>query len=138
MCDYSLRAVASRPAEVGDHLITSKFSNTFTHGFAAVGNPSVAVCLLPGTELAFTEDARRKGFWRAKSMGQRTAIFRKIDELNPDSFHDALEFADGQLVLLTQLCANQHAVVLQLPAKPHLKRETTESIVTELTPLRLD
>ena len=133
MCDYSLHAVASRPAEVGDHLITSKFSNTFTHGFALEGQPDVAVCLLPGTEVAFCEEAKRRGFWRAKSMGQKTAIFRKVDELNPYSFHDALEFADGQIILLTQLCENQRAIVLQLPALP-----TSKSKRERVAPVRVD
>jgi hypothetical protein len=30
--------------------------------------------------------------------------------------HDALEFPDGQVVLVTRLCEGQHATVLQLPA----------------------
>jgi hypothetical protein len=30
--------------------------------------------------------------------------------------HDALEFSDGQVVLVTRLCAGQRATVLQLPA----------------------
>jgi hypothetical protein len=32
--------------------------------------------------------------------------------------HDALEFPDGETVLLTRLCEGQHATVLQLPASP--------------------
>ena len=57
MCDYSLHSVASRPARVGDKLLTTKFSNSVTRGFAAVGEPNVAVCLLPGTEIAFDKEA---------------------------------------------------------------------------------
>ena len=53
MCDYSLHDVASRAALVGDKLVTTKFSNSSTRGFAATGEPNVAVCLLPGTEVAF-------------------------------------------------------------------------------------
>ena len=30
--------------------------------------------------------------------------------------HDALEFPDGQVLLLTRLCVGQRATVLQLPA----------------------
>ena len=55
MCDYSLHNVASRPARVGDKLVSTSFLNSSTRGFAAVGEPNVAVCLLPGTELAFEE-----------------------------------------------------------------------------------
>ncbi len=44
MCDYSLHLVASRAAKVGDELVTTKFDNSLTRGFAAIGEPSVAVC----------------------------------------------------------------------------------------------
>jgi hypothetical protein len=57
MCDYSLHAVQSRPARAGDVLLTGEFPNTVTRGFSAIGEPGTAVCLLPGTELAFSEDA---------------------------------------------------------------------------------
>ena len=56
MCDYSLHLVASRPAKVGDKLVTTKFNNSLTRGFAAVGEPNVAVCVLPGTEVAFEQE----------------------------------------------------------------------------------
>jgi hypothetical protein len=56
MCDYSLDFVASRPAKVGDKLISTRFDNSFTRGFAAVGEPNVAVCVLPGTEIAFEQE----------------------------------------------------------------------------------
>ena len=49
MCDYSLHLVANRPAKIEDKLVTTKFNNSITRGFAAVGQPNVAVCLLPGT-----------------------------------------------------------------------------------------
>ena len=56
MCDYSLDLVASRPAKVGDKLVTTKFEYSMTRGFAAIGEPNVAVCLLPGTEVAFEKE----------------------------------------------------------------------------------
>jgi hypothetical protein len=34
--------------------------------------------------------------------------------------HDALEFPDGKIVLLTHLCKGQRATVLQLPARPRI------------------
>ena len=60
MCDYSLDLVASRPAKVGDKLVTTAFNNSLTRGFAAVGEPHVAVCLLPGTEVAFETEVECK------------------------------------------------------------------------------
>src|SRR5262245_36049518 len=63
MCDYSLHHVASRPAKVGDKLVTTQFNNSITRGFAAVGEPNVAVCLLPGTEVAFEKEVEfERGF----------------------------------------------------------------------------
>jgi hypothetical protein len=56
MCDYSLQHVASRPAKIEDKLVVTKFNNSITRGFAAVGEPHVAVCLLPGTEIAYEEN----------------------------------------------------------------------------------
>jgi hypothetical protein len=53
MCDYSLIGVRSRPAKVGDKLTTHDFG-TGTRGFAAAEDAGVAVCVLPGTELAFS------------------------------------------------------------------------------------
>jgi hypothetical protein len=57
MCDYSLE-LASRPAKVGDKLVSTSFPHTVTRGFASVDEPNVAVCLLPGTELAFDKEVR--------------------------------------------------------------------------------
>jgi hypothetical protein len=121
MCDYSLHHVATRPAKLEDKLVTTKFSNSITHGFAAVGEPHVAVCLLPGTELAFDENVKCRplfdiGFLPSKKIGQRLARFRQINADNTVTHHDALEFPDGQVVLLTRLCERQRATVLQLPA----------------------
>jgi hypothetical protein len=121
MCDYSLHHVASRPARIEDKLVTTKFSNSITRGFAAVGEPHVAVCLLPGTEIAFDQHIECEplfgvGILPNKKIGQRLARFRQINMHNAVTHHDAVEFPDGQIVLLTRLCEGQRATVLQLPA----------------------
>ena len=46
------------------------------------------------------------------------ARFRQINTDRPHTHHDALEFPDGEVVLLTELWESQHATVLQLPASP--------------------
>lgn len=131
MCDYSLHHVATRPAKLEDKLVTTKFTNSITRGFAAVGEPHVAVCLLPGTELAFDENVECEpsfgiGILPNKKIGQRLARFRQINTENAVTHHDAFEFPDGQVVLLTRLCEGQRATVLQLPAgiRPASVRET--------------
>jgi hypothetical protein len=116
-----LQHVKSRPAKVGDKLTTHNF-NTGTRGFAAPEDASIAVCVLPGTELAFATEVRcvQNGFSACKvgAVKYTTAIFRKIDKDEPLTHHDALEFPDGQIVRLTDLFEDQEATVLQLPAQP--------------------
>ena len=116
MCDYSLHNVKTRPAQVGDKLTTRLFKSG-TRGFSAPEDKSVAVCLLPGTELSFTAEVLRvRSPWTTSALNSRTAIFRQINKENPATHHDALEFPDGQIVLLTYLEEDQIATVLQLPA----------------------
>jgi hypothetical protein len=116
MCDYSLQAVANRPAKVGETLITTTFRGTSTRGFASINDPAVAVCLLPGTELAFAEDVKYDNRWIwTRSVDYRVGKFNQIDAHIPDRHHDAIEFPDGSHVLLTQLCEGQRATVLQMP-----------------------
>ena len=123
MCDYSLHHVATRLAKIEDKLVATKFPNSITRGFAAAGEPHVAVCLLPGTEIAFDENVECEpsfgiGILPNKKIGQRLARFRQINMDNAVTHHDALEFPDGQIVLLTDLFEDQEATVLQLPAQP--------------------
>jgi hypothetical protein len=122
MCDYSLHDVASRPAKVGDELVSTRFQNSITRGFAANGEPNVAVCLLPGTEVAFAEDVICEpafGILPNKKLGQKVARFRQINLESVHAHHDALEFPNGQVVLVTRLCEGQRATVLQLPVTAH-------------------
>ena len=124
MCDYSLYGIATRPARVGDHLVTTQFWNTTTRGFASVAEPGVAVCLLPGTEIGFEDTVEREltGFQlmfkrRRSPILHRVARFRQVNLDNPCTHHDALEFPGGEVVLLTHLRADQRATVLQLPVQ---------------------
>jgi hypothetical protein len=99
MCDYSLHAVASRPAKIGDKLITTQFPNSFTRGLAAVTEPEVAVCLLPGTEVAFDQKVRYAhllGWLRSRTTKEELARFRQVNMDNSHTHHDAFEFPSGQ------------------------------------------
>jgi len=129
MCDFSLQSVRSRPAQVGDKLVTYDFG-TGTRGFADVGDRETAVCLMPGTELAFASDVAcvPAGFlgWMGRTINQRTAIFRQVNKEKLAAHHDALEFSDGRCVLLTLLREGQAATVLQLPAQPNTAAEARE------------
>ena len=130
MCDYSLHFVASRPAKVGDKLVTTKFKNSLTGGFAAIGEPTIAVCLLPGTEVAFEREVECEHVFKVSRsqilISEKVARFRQINLEEQNAHHDALEFPDGQIVLLTRLREGQHATVLQLPAPPRATNEAEQ------------
>jgi hypothetical protein len=119
MCDYSLESVASRAAQVGERLVSTQFVNSLTRGFAAIGEPNVAVCLMPGTELVFDQDVECDhplGLYERRKLRENVARFRQVNLQSPYEHHDALEFPSGKVVLLTRLSAGQCATVLQLPA----------------------
>ena len=73
MCDYSLERTASRPAQVGDQLLVQNFQNTTTRGFADIHDRSTAVCLRPGTELAFELAVRYGQVAFGLGLGRRQA-----------------------------------------------------------------
>lgn len=138
MCDYSLSAIASRPAKVGDKLVTKNF-NTGTRGFAEQGgDPNVAVCVLPGTEIAFDEapeiyPASFVSYYLdvidqmvGKEPRPKTAVFCQIDKNLQRMHHDALDFPNGERVRLTDLKEGQTCSVLQLPAPPKTEKEAEE------------
>jgi hypothetical protein len=127
MCDFSLQHAKSRPAVVADKLVSHNFGRG-TVGFKAADDPigdATAVCILPGTELAFDQPLKLR--WSAddgKSLEAfTTAIFRQRDQDQPSVHHDVLEMPDGQQLLLTHLEEGQTATVLQLPAAPRTDAE---------------
>jgi hypothetical protein len=146
MCDYSLEHVESRPAKVGDQLVSTLFSNSIARGFSEYhGNSQVAVCLLPGTELAFERNVEADsvmGWFGKKNIGEKTARFRRINLDHPYAHHDALEFPSGRIVELTKLIPGQRATVLQLPVavsastepKPEAEQEPAPQGKTEAAP----
>ena len=121
MCDYSLHQVASRPAVVGDKLVSTRFGNSVSRGLSAVEEPNVAVCLLPGTELVFEKGIqydRPFSLFPSRKTNERLARFRRVNEHDPHKHHDALELPSGEIVLVTRLREGQCATVLQLPLQP--------------------
>jgi hypothetical protein len=134
MCDYSIRHVASRPAKVGDKLVSASFGAPTNRGFAAVGQPGVAVCLLPGTELALETVVEYdhllgrlfSSLRSRKTGGHKVARFRQVNTEEVGVHHDALEFPNGKKVLLADLLPGQRATVLQLPAMSHAAANAEE------------
>jgi hypothetical protein len=159
MCDYSLHHVASRPARVSDKIVTTELAKASTRGFAAIGEhgaklvihdgpPKVAVCLLPGTELAFNDSVRYDRVFSLLGkarVNHKVARFRQIDLDDPYVQHDALEFPDGKILKVARLATGQTATVLQLPvttqhAEPaeirHLARSSSSRVALNRVPLR--
>jgi hypothetical protein len=141
MCDYSLQEIASRPARVGDKLVSTRFQSSITRGFSAVGEPNVAVCLMPGTEVAFDKEVERHAalpFFSNRKCGDQVARFRQINLDQPHAHHDALEFSNGEIVLVTELAEGQHAIVLQLPAsaQEQIAREQTPAAMPAQAPFQ--
>ncbi|MGH6671919.1 MAG: hypothetical protein ACRECE_01905 [Xanthobacteraceae bacterium] len=140
MCDYSLHLVASRPAKVGDKLVATDFARSITRGFSAVGEPDVAVCLLPGTEIAFEQEVqydRAFSLFGKARVEHKVARFRQVNMDDPHVHHDALEFPGGQIVMVTRLMPAQRATVLQLPASAseHSHGKQTSEGVRDLEPI---
>ena len=116
MCDYSLHAIASRPARVGEALVSTHFRGSATLGFASPAEKGVAVCLLPGTELAFETNVRyRAGWFKTRIVNFNVVKFCKIAPEVRCQHHDALAFRDGSTVLVNSLVQRQRVRVLQLP-----------------------
>jgi hypothetical protein len=102
-------------------------------GFAAVCTPNFAGCPLAGKAVGFLKDvgfeciSGRYPNWKAETkLTEKVARFRQVDKNKPHTHHDALEFADGQIVLVSRLCEGQEATVLQLPAPPRTADEAEE------------
>jgi hypothetical protein len=121
---------------VGDKLVSTSFLSSSTRGFAAAGEPNVAVCLLPGTELAFEENLKCESAYGFgyKRFPHKVARFRQLNKDKRNVHHDALELPDGEIVLVTKLAGGQHATVLQLPASQREIAPEREQAVIEIVP----
>jgi len=140
MCDYSLRGMASRPAVIGDKLVSTGFYNFLTRGFAATGERDVAVCLRPGTELAFEAEVQFDPIFPLlpnRKVPHKVARFTQVNLNNPATHHDALEFPGGRVVLVASLCEGQRATVLQLPVARHPQTIEHEPLVQWPLPANL-
>jgi hypothetical protein len=88
MCDYSLHAVASRPAKVGERLVSTGFYGISTRGFAAKEELGVAVCLLARTELAFEHAVKGQCVFvsiQEKLKDTKPAMFGNLSSFNHEA-----------------------------------------------------
>jgi hypothetical protein len=130
MCDFSLQSVKSRDAKVDDKLTVTQFGYSSTHGFSSADDDTTAVCLRPGTEIAFDENivgSVRSVMWgHCEAFPHKVARFRQVNVDQPLTHHDALELPDGTIVMLHSMPIGQKATVLQLPTAPKTEAEAKE------------
>jgi hypothetical protein len=101
----------------------------------------VAVCLLPGTELAFNDEVRYERAFPLLGKGRikhKVARFREIEMNDPHVHFDALEFPNGQVLKLARLVAGQSATVLQLPVATQRHPHVETRLRSAASRLRLD
>lgn len=121
MCDYSLEAVRSRPATVGEKVVLSTFRNTISRGFASPADPGMAVCLIPGQSAVVFDKPPRVN--KSAVLGtpptelgtvemSQMASFIQVDLRHPFKHHDALRFADGSIVKVSTLPIGLEATVI--------------------------
>lgn len=126
MCDYSIAAKNKISATKGQKLETSKFNLHSSTGFALQGGDGeTAVCLLPGTELAFTRDII------GDANHGRVARFRRLYPEKTHAYHDHLEFANGKVIPIGILPVGLEAEVVQLPLSEALSDESTSTLDQE-------
>lgn len=119
MCDYSLNGIASRPARVGDRIVSTRFAATFDRGFGLLGARDIAICLMPGTEIAFDGNAVIEPELLSLpkwNIGECLARFRHVNHGDPLLPRDAVEFIGGEIVPVMRLAEGQVATVIQLPS----------------------
>lgn len=141
ICDYSLHAIRSFGALLGDRIVTTAFVGTYTRGFtlekfATEKLAECAVCLQPGTEVEFDRFPRKYLNWFGPRIKSKLARFRKVDIYDSMAHHDALEFANGEIVKLNDLARGLVARVIQVPAGPavedkHGKSKDSSDLPTE-------
>jgi hypothetical protein len=125
MCDYSLMHLKSRDAEKNEKLRTSQFIGG-SIGFVGT-EPDVAVCVRPGTCLAFDAPAQaRLGYYAEVKTYGVVGWFRQVEKYNPSTHHDAIEFDTGEVIKLCFFLPDQSATVMLLPEAPKTPLEAAE------------
>ena len=71
--------------------------------------------------------------FRGRRLKQKVARFRQINLDEPTMHHDALEFPDGDIALVTELREGQRATVLQLPASEPAPTAATRQTTSVLS-----
>jgi hypothetical protein len=143
---------------VGDKLVTARFGQGLTGGFCAMGEPNAAVCLQPGTELAFEREikshrllppsklgAQVARFWRANEahrklerLGAPLVLRGKIDSRSGKYLHlrrvrrNEISFSVGSIMLASRVVL--HSQRLARPGKNRHQGRAVRRVLPVLTP----
>jgi hypothetical protein len=123
MCDYSLEAYRSRPAQLGERYETHQFPS-YSIGFIAPGDASTAVCMAYHTKL------RLEGI--SEIVRKRLGVSAKEDvtftRLEAGPHHDGVRFANGAEATLQALGSGVQAYLTDSLLSPVRKTETVEAL----------
>ena len=123
MCDYSLEAYRSRPAQLGERYETHQFPS-YSIGFIAPGDASTAVCMAYDTKL------RLEGI--SEIVRKRLGVSAKEDvtftRLEAGPHHDGVRFANGAEATLQALGSGVKAYLTDSLLSPVRKTETVEAL----------
>lgn len=123
MCDYSLEAYRSRPAQLGERYETHQFPS-YSIGFIAPGDASTAVCMAYDTKLrleGISEIVRKR-------LGVSAIEDVTFTRLEAGPHHDGVRFANGAEATLQALGCGVKAYLTDALLSPVRKTETVEAM----------
>ncbi len=106
MCDYSLEAYRTRPAQTGEKYVTHRFDRG-SIGLASPADCTTAVCMQPDTKLrleGIPEDVQR----RFGVSGEEEVTFVRLDQ---GPYHDGIRFENGVEITLQTLRTGVSATI---------------------------
>ena len=123
MCDYSLEAYRSRPAQLGERYETHQFQS-YSIGFIAPGDPSTAICMACDMKLRLEGIPERIQTGKAVSANEDVTFIR----LEKGPHQDGVRFANGAEVMLQQLGVGVRAYLYDALSSPVWTRETVQAL----------
>jgi hypothetical protein len=113
MCDYSLEAYQSRPAEVGEKLTLERFPSG-SMGFATGPGCTLAICVPADTQLRL--EGISETFQKTHSVGAVEEVV--MTHLESGTYKDAVKFSNGTEILLQRLERGLTAVIVPSTVEP--------------------
>ena len=122
MCDYSLEAYRSQPAQEGVGYETHRFSS-HSIGFVAPTDVVTAVCMACGMQLkleGIPEDVQR-------TVGVTANEFVTFARLETGTYRDGVRFANGAEITLQRLGSGVKAIVIDALKNTRKVLETVDA-----------